>query len=108
MAFRFRKRLSPLPGFSLNFSMKGLSSLSFGGPGATLNVPVARPGGARGTVGLPGSGFSYTAEIPTPLQPPDFEQPPSPEPGNARREMPEPNTVSFKEWSDAYDDLHHS
>ena len=63
MAFRFRKRLKLFPGFNLNFSKNGLSSLSVGIPGATMNLPLSRSGGTRTTVGLPGSGLSWTEEV---------------------------------------------
>jgi len=61
MGFRFRRsaRLGPL---RFNFSKGGLSSISVGGPGACLNIPVARSGGARTTVGLPGTGLSWSVE----------------------------------------------
>lgn len=61
MPFRFRRsaRLGPL---RFHFSSKGLSSISLGGRGASLNIPVARSGAARTTVGLPGTGLSWTAE----------------------------------------------
>lgn len=61
MGFRFRHstRLGPL---RFNFSKAGLSSISLGGPGASLNVPVARSGGPRATVGLPGTGLSWSVE----------------------------------------------
>jgi hypothetical protein len=61
MGFRFRHstRLGPL---RFNFSKAGLSSISLGGPGASLNVPVARAGGPRATVGLPGTGLSWSVE----------------------------------------------
>lgn len=62
MGFRFRKRLKLFPGLSLNFSKNGLSSLSVGVPGATMNVPLSRSGGTRATVGLPGTGLSWTEE----------------------------------------------
>jgi len=62
MSFRFRRRIRFGP-FALNLSKNGLSSLSIGGPGATVNVPLARSGPARGTVGLPGTGLSYTAPL---------------------------------------------
>ena len=50
MPFRFRRsaRLGPL---RFNFSSSGLSSISVGGRGASFNIPVARSGGARTTVG---------------------------------------------------------
>ena len=97
MGLRFRKRLALFPGFSLNFSKNGLSSLSIGGSGATANVPIARTGGVRGTVGIPGSGFSYTAELPSTRS----------NSSSSDDRWPDPNSVSFKEWSDAYDRNHH-
>ena len=60
MGWRFRKRTRLFPGFNLNWSKNGLSSISIGGPGASWNIPVAREGGTRTTVGLPGSGVSYS------------------------------------------------
>lgn len=61
MGFRFRhsSRLGPL---RLHFSKAGLSSISLGGPGASLNIPVARSGGPRTTLGLPGTGLSWSVE----------------------------------------------
>jgi hypothetical protein len=61
MGFRFRhsSRLGPL---RFNFSKAGLSSISLGGPGASLNIPVARSGGTRATLGLPGTGLSWSVE----------------------------------------------
>jgi len=62
MPFRFRKRTRLFPGFNLNWSKNGLSSISIGTPGATVNIPLARQGGARTTIGLPGTGLSWTEE----------------------------------------------
>ena len=62
MGFRFRRRLRLFPGLSINFSKQGLSSLSIGRPGASINVPLARDGGTRTTVGIPGTGLSWTEE----------------------------------------------
>lgn len=61
MGFRFRhsSRLGPL---RFHFSKAGLSSISLGGPGASLNIPVARSGGPRTTLGLPGTGLSWSVE----------------------------------------------
>jgi hypothetical protein len=61
MGFRFRRsaRLSPL---RFNFAKGGLSSISLDGPGASFNIPVARIGGARTTVRLPGKGLSWSME----------------------------------------------
>jgi len=61
MGFRFRRsaRLGPL---RFNFSSGGLSSISVGGRGASCNIPVNRRGGPRTTVGLPGTGLSWSVE----------------------------------------------
>jgi hypothetical protein len=61
MAFRFRRstRLGPL---RLHFGKSGLSSISIGGRGASFNVPVGRRGAPRTTVGLPGTGLSWSVE----------------------------------------------
>jgi len=64
MAVRFRKSFR-LGGVKLNVTKNGLSSISLGGRGASLNIPVARSGGIRGTVGIPGSGLSYSKEFKT-------------------------------------------
>jgi hypothetical protein len=61
MGFRLRRsaRLGPL---RFHFTSSGLSSISIGAPGASLNIPVARRGGLRTTVGLPGTGLSWSLE----------------------------------------------
>jgi hypothetical protein len=61
MGFRFRQsaRLGPL---RFHFAKGGLSSISLGGRGASFNIPVARSGGTRTTVGLPGTGLSWSIE----------------------------------------------
>ncbi|WP_094556670.1 DUF4236 domain-containing protein [Synechococcus sp. 1G10] len=61
MPFRFRRsaRLGPL---RFNFAKSGLSSISVGGRGASFNIPVARSGGPRTTVGMPGTGLSWSVE----------------------------------------------
>jgi hypothetical protein len=61
MGFRLRRsaRLGPL---RFNFSSGGLSSISLGGRGASFNIPVNRRGGPRTTVGLPGTGLSWSVE----------------------------------------------
>lgn len=59
MGFRFRARFKIAPGVRLNLS-KGGSSWTLGRRGASVNV-----GGKRGrvTVGIPGSGISYTEPL---------------------------------------------
>ncbi|MFY8148615.1 MAG: DUF4236 domain-containing protein [Prochlorococcaceae cyanobacterium] len=61
MGFRLRRsaRLGPL---RFNFSKGGLSSISVGGRGASFNIPVNRSGGPRTTVGLPGTGLSWSVD----------------------------------------------
>ncbi len=61
MGFRLRRstRLGPL---RFNFAKSGLSSISVGGRGASFNIPVSRSGGPRTTVGLPGTGLSWSVE----------------------------------------------
>jgi hypothetical protein len=57
MGFRFRRRLTIMPGVHLNISKKGVSSLSLGRRGATLNIGNR---GVKETIGIPGTGLSYT------------------------------------------------
>jgi hypothetical protein len=59
MGFRFRKSIKIIPGIRLNISKSGIST-SIGGRGATLNVNGE--GKSRVTVGLPGTGLSYSAQ----------------------------------------------
>lgn len=61
MGFRFRRsaRLGPV---RFNFAKGGLSSISVGRRGDSFNIPVSRSGGARTTVGLPGTGLSWSVE----------------------------------------------
>jgi len=57
MGFRFRKRPRLFPGVRLNISNSGFTSISVGRRGFTVNIGRE---GTRTTVGLPGSGMSYT------------------------------------------------
>jgi hypothetical protein len=61
MGFRFRRSARPSP-LRINFSKGGLISISVGGRGASLNIPINRDGGVRTTVGLPGTGLSWSSE----------------------------------------------
>jgi hypothetical protein len=56
MGFRFRKSFSLIPGIKLNLSKSG-PSISVGGHGMTTNFSAK---GTKETVGLPGSGLSYS------------------------------------------------
>ena len=56
MGFRFRRSIKILPGIRVNFSKSGVST-SIGTRGAHVTIGH---GQVRETVGLPGSGLSYT------------------------------------------------
>jgi hypothetical protein len=56
MGFRFRRSIKILPGIRLNFSRSGVST-SVGVRGAHVTVGHGK---VRETVGLPGTGISYT------------------------------------------------
>jgi hypothetical protein len=60
MGFRFRRSISIIPGVRLNFGKSGITSLSFGGRGATVTVGNK---GVYGNIGIPGSGLSYREKI---------------------------------------------
>ena len=60
MGFRFYRRIRLIPGLRVNLSRSG-PSLSFGHRGAWYTVG---PRGRRVTVGIPGSGLSYTESAP--------------------------------------------
>lgn len=57
MGFRFRKSIKVMPGVRVNIGKKSVSSLSVGPRGAKVNVGRK---GTRTTVGIPGSGLSYS------------------------------------------------
>ncbi len=59
MAFRLFRRLTLLPGVSLNLS-KGFPSLSIGPRGAKVTIGKR---GLRGTIGIPGSGLFYSKSV---------------------------------------------
>ena len=54
--FRFRRRIRIAPGIHLNIGKTGIST-SLGGRGLTLNIGRGK---TRTTVGLPGTGLSYS------------------------------------------------
>ncbi len=60
MGFRFSRRIRLLSGLRLNLSKSGVST-SVGGRGAWLTFGKR---GTRATVGLPGTGLSYTTTVP--------------------------------------------
>jgi hypothetical protein len=72
MAVRFRKKIKIFPGVSVNITKNGISSVSIGKAGATLNV--GGKAGPRATVGIPGTGLSSTQNLGTSANT-DTEQP---------------------------------
>lgn len=59
MGFRFRKSLKIAPGLRINLSKSGVS-YSLGRRGLTTNISSR---GIRETVGIPGTGLSYSKNI---------------------------------------------
>jgi Protein of unknown function (DUF4236) len=83
MGWRFRRSLKIAPGLRLNIGKRGISSLSVGGRGARLTFGKH---GVRQTVGLPGTGLSFSSttrlgsslrntEAPTSVPKPPFVDP---------------------------------
>lgn len=63
MGWRFRKSIKIAPGIKINLGKKGISSVSFGGRGAHINV------GKRGTnltTGIPGTGLYNVTRLDKP------------------------------------------
>lgn len=59
MGWRFRKSIKIFPGFRLNLGKRGVNSVSVGKAGFTTNISSR---GVRHTVGVPGTGLSYTTK----------------------------------------------
>jgi hypothetical protein len=59
MGFRYRKSIRILPGVRLNLGNRGLASISIGKRGFTINISKR---GIQTTVGVPGTGVSYTTK----------------------------------------------
>lgn len=57
MGLNFKKSLKIAPGLKLNIGKKGINSVSVGKSGARVNVGKR---GIKTTVGMPGSGLSYS------------------------------------------------
>lgn len=56
MGINYRKRIKIAPGIRLNVSKKGISSVSIGKRGASVNLNKQ---GSQATFGIPGTGISY-------------------------------------------------
>lgn len=61
MGFRFRRSIKIIPGVKINFGKSGFTSVSVGGRGLTTNYGKK---GTRTTLGLPGTGLSYSTYSP--------------------------------------------
>lgn len=61
MGIKFRKSIKVMPGVRINLSNRGVSSVSVGRRGAKVNFGRQ---GVRSTVGLSGTGLSYTNYTP--------------------------------------------
>ena len=61
MGLKFRKSIKLAPGVKLDLTGKGISSVSLGKNGAKVNISKK---GTRSTVGIPGSGLSYSSYSP--------------------------------------------
>lgn len=59
MGFRFQKRIRIFKGLTLNLSKSG-SSWTVGRPGASVNI---RDDKVTGSVGIPGTGLSYSQSL---------------------------------------------
>ncbi len=59
MGLNYRKKIKIAPGVNLNLTKKGISSVSIGKRGASVNINRQ---GSRATFGIPGSGISYTTK----------------------------------------------
>lgn len=66
MGFKFRKSIKILPGVKVNITNKGINSASIGKQGASINIGKK---GVRTSLGIPGSGLSYSKHHPYTNQP---------------------------------------
>ena len=61
MGIKFRKKIKIAPGVKLNVTAKGISSVSIGGKGVTLNTGSKK--GTKLTTSLHGTGLSHTQNL---------------------------------------------
>ena len=59
MGMRFRRSIKLVPGVRLNVTQKGISSISIGKRGATVNINAQ---GVQANLGVPGTGLNYTTK----------------------------------------------
>jgi hypothetical protein len=87
MGFRFRRSIRILPGLRLNVGKRGVST-SIGVRGAHVTIGHGK---VRETVGLPGTGISYTQVEGTHAEPQGEAQP-------ARVDEPLPKGNAWRGW----------
>lgn len=97
MGLRYRKQIKVAPGVKLNVSKSGIST-SVGKRGATMNFSGR---GTKATVGIPGSGISYSKQISSKKRraadPKVLERQVREESGLSRREMKELQRIVRKD-----------
>ena len=97
MGLRYRKQIKVAPGVKLNVSKSGVST-SVGKRGATMNFSGR---GTKATVGIPGSGLSYSKQLTKKKKPAadlkDLERQVREESGLSRREMKELQRIVRKD-----------
>lgn len=97
MGLRYRKQIKVAPGVKLNVSKSGIST-SVGKRGATMNFSGR---GTKATVGIPGSGISYSKQLTKKKKPAadpkDLERQVRKESRLSRREMRELQRIVRKD-----------
>lgn len=99
MGVRLRWRFRVAPGVHLNVSKSGLS-MSLGGAPATLNIGRR---GLKGTISAPGTGLSYSKDIPfvptSEAPPPQEAQAPKVSPSSAPPASISVGPIERRPWS---------
>jgi hypothetical protein len=89
--FRFRRSIKILPGIRWNIGKKG-SSISLGGHGLTHTISAK---GSRTTIGIPGTGISYTQVHGSTAQPSSPPPLPTVSPSQAQKPRSSRSTVFY-------------
>ena len=92
MGLNFRKSFKIAPGVRLNVGKKGISSVSVGGNGVRVSLGKR---GTRTTVGIPGTGLSYSSVKSNKTQPPPLPNNHQPQPFAATTQFNNYRKVSF-------------
>lgn len=92
MGFRFRRSIKVLPGVRLNISKTGVTSVSIGGKGLTVNRSRK---GTRVTASIPGSGLSYSQQYSDQVGPRSSNRPSPPISNNQQQQSVNPTWYIF-------------